>query len=110
MCDCEVPEIYTETWPRARKEYQCEECFRPIRKGATYFKFEGKYYSGFESYRRHERCHRICQALEKGADCCMPFGEMKEWLGEHCESNRRRRRISRGEQLRAEYDEDRRED
>lgn len=95
MCDCESPEVYTEQWPKARKEYRCDECFKPIKKGATYYKFSGKWDGEFRDYKRHERCHRICQALEKGSDCCMPFGSMKEWMRERSADNRRHRKWKR---------------
>lgn len=91
MCDCESPEIYTEQWPKARKEHQCDECYKPIKKGSAYYKFSGKWDGEFSEYKRHERCHRICRALENKSDCCMAFGEMKEWLREHCRSNKQHR-------------------
>jgi hypothetical protein len=96
MCDCELPDFYRETRPIARKEHRCCECRRPIRPGTEYLHIAGKWNGDVQTFRRHLRCHRVSLAIEKGSDCCVPFGEMRQELREHTRQNRRERQWARG--------------
>lgn len=57
-------ELYSESFPVARKEHRCDDCFTTIRPGERYFTFSGKWDGGdFETYRH-----------------CMPCKDAATWL------------------------------
>ena len=70
-CDCycddvEPMEFSVMTHPRARKDWTCLECGRPIQKGERYELIEGKFEGEFVKYRTCTGCHRLRDAIY----CC----------------------------------------
>ncbi len=56
----EAPEVSTETHPKARKDHQCCECNRGIRRGESYYRFSGIWNdSGPATYKTCERCQKL---------------------------------------------------
>lgn len=47
--------VSTDTKPRARREYKCDECQRTIRKGEVYHSFRGLSYE-IDSWENHRMC------------------------------------------------------
>lgn len=92
---CDGPDFSTETFPKARKDYRCEECTRPIRRGTYYHKLEGKWDGEFCTFRQHLRCHNIAMKLIKIIGEDINFGEMREVLKDIVSHNRRRRIVMR---------------
>lgn len=85
MCavdDCEPWTVVNHTRPKARKEYSCVECGRPIRIGETYAKCVGM----CDGYWSTSRTCLHCRAM--GAfmnEMCggYPISQLREELEEH---------------------------
>src|SRR5579875_1743949 len=45
---CEYPEFYSESFPRAKKEHRCIECFAPIEIGEMHLYYRGKWDNEFK--------------------------------------------------------------
>lgn len=81
---CEIPEFYSESFPRARKEYHCIECRAPIKKGERHLAYNMKFDGEMYSDRQHLTCRALCMLIRKAFNGgeCLCFGELPEWLCE----------------------------
>lgn len=59
-------EFYSTTFPKAKKQHQCEECFRKIEIGQAYQNTAGKYDGDFYVYKICLDCMNIQQGLSCG--------------------------------------------
>ena len=83
MCDCEdnAPEFYTEDIVRARRDHNCCECTRTIRKGETYRRSTGKWDGDFGSYATCQACIVLWKSVTL-LGCCQIFGGLHEEIHE----------------------------
>jgi hypothetical protein len=81
-----------DTFPKARKKYQCECCFRPIRAGSTYHRIDGKYDNKMTTVYSHIRCMRLYQHLCSLVGEWFLFSETLSVLREVTTNNRDRRK------------------
>jgi hypothetical protein len=85
MCSCEDAEpceAWSETWPVARKEHQCEECFKPILKGQKHRRVTGIFEGTPFSFRTCQRCLQLSKAFTKAEGCYAPTGMLHEVIRE----------------------------
>ena len=83
--ECDVPEFYSEDFPRAAKEHRCCECSAPIETGEKHLYARGKNDGEFWAERQHMLCRELCMlmnSLDPWDDGCCPFGWMKEAFSE----------------------------
>jgi hypothetical protein len=79
--DGETPSVYTETYPKARKEHKCYECLRPIPVGEKYHNFKGCWDGKWDEYKTCVPCDNLrhdvaCEGTWP------PFGHLSEWACE----------------------------
>jgi hypothetical protein len=60
---CDYPDFSTETYPRARKAHECEECGQEIRIGTTYVRIAGKFDGAMFCFKMHEPCYELFQLV-----------------------------------------------
>ena len=84
---CDLPEFYTETYPKGRKEHRCEECGGTIRKGQRHFAIPGKWSGIVQTIRQHLLCHELwikCREEQESWGLCgdelLAFGGLFEDL------------------------------
>lgn len=85
MCSCEdaeTCEAWYETWPVARKEHPCEECFDPIRKGEKHRRVTGIFEGMPFSSRTCMHCIQLSRAFTKAEGCHAPLGMLIESIRE----------------------------
>lgn len=87
---CELPIVYHEHTPRARKHHVCCECRRTIAPGAKYVRSTG-IWDGPRTYKTCARCARVRTLALKKYPPEMPdegpaFGLLREWIKE-CHGN-----------------------
>jgi hypothetical protein len=72
---------------KASKNYKCCECEKPIIKGMNYWLFQGisDEDGTMETYKQHRECREACFLISKKDDC-IPFGGLKEFLSDSCDS------------------------
>lgn len=73
--DGEPCECFSETWPKAKKEYFCCECGEPIKPGEVYQNGRGKWDGHWGTYRTCKTCAHI-----RGQLCCggYVYGGLRE--------------------------------
>lgn len=78
MSYCEWPEFYNETFPKARKVYQCCECHAPISLGETHLHYRGKWNDKFSQGRQHMICRELCMLIRDDFNEgeCIGFGDL----------------------------------
>lgn len=83
VSSCELPEFYSEDFPKAAKEHRCCECRAPIDRGEVHLYARMKFDGEFDTYRQHSLCRELCMAMnfETDWECC-PFGGMKDSFDE----------------------------
>ena len=86
MSYCEFPEIYSESFPKGRKQHRCVECAAPIEPGEKHLYYAGKWDGDFSDGRQHELCRDICMFIRDKYQSgeCFPFGGLKEAWAEFC--------------------------
>lgn len=75
---CEIPEFYSATWVKGRKEHKCCECGGPIEKGELHGYFVGKWDGELNAHRQHLDCELACRYIRdkiQGGECIC-FGEL----------------------------------
>ena len=88
MGDLELPDVFRETFPRARKDYRCCECGERIAPGYRHHLATGKWAGEWLSYRTCGGCHdvreelRACMCSDALADGHPGFGCLEEWRDE----------------------------
>lgn len=81
---CEEPTLYSERFPRGRKQRVCIECRRLIQAGEYYHAVSGVWGGAFSHYVTCWQCQTMRLHLldigrkEWGWDYCFGFGELKE--------------------------------
>lgn len=89
--DCEIPEFYSETFPKAAKVHKCCECKAPIEVGEKHLYYRMKSDGAFWHERQHMLCRELCMILRDAdfVEDCIPFGELKSWWAEEQISQQR---------------------
>jgi hypothetical protein len=59
VMDAEMPTVYREETPVARKEYKCCECCKPILPGQKYIKYTGLWEGKWSTYRWCIHCEHL---------------------------------------------------
>src|SRR5579875_1654788 len=82
---CEYPEFYSESFPRAKKEHRCIECFAPIEIGEMHLYYRGKWDNEFSVGRQHMLCRKLCMFIrdEFQDGECFGFGDLFETWRDH---------------------------
>ena len=75
--DHDPPEIFSESFPIARKEHLCVECHEKILPGQKYHYVKGKWEFGWDTYKT---CHLCYLIREDYCECGYIFGELSEAL------------------------------
>lgn len=76
--DAEMPSVYEQSKPTARKEHKCCECKRKIKIGERYVLSRGKWEGVWATFKTCLECHLLRIDLGQGEDN-PPFGELAEW-------------------------------
>lgn len=82
MCDCEMPSVFNQTKPRARKRHQCCECRGWIEAGERYEYSWGIWDGEANTYKTCNGCAQLRNELGKLSKCCVPFTGLLEELQE----------------------------
>ena len=78
-CDYDPPQFASQTTPRARKAYRCEECGGPIKAGEKYERVSGMWDGYISTFRTCERCYDLRTWLKNNLPCfCWAHGGMFE--------------------------------
>lgn len=80
MCDCELPSVFNQTNPRARKRHRCCECRGWIEIGERYEYSWGIWEGDANAYKTCDGCAKLRDELSKLSDCCVPFTGVHEEL------------------------------
>ena len=73
MCDCEMPSVFNQTKPRARKRHRCCECYGWIEVGERYEYSWGIWDGDASTYKTCLGCAQLRDELGKLSDCCVTF-------------------------------------
>lgn len=80
MCDCDIdimPQFFSVSTPRARKEHRCYECKSVIHIGENYECANGKWDAGMQTFKTCNSCIQLREKLLKEDECfCPAFGEL----------------------------------
>ena len=78
--DCDIPEFYDETYPRAKKEHRCCECYGIIKAGERYARCVGKFDGAIFSEAQHTFCRdfgaEVNRAWGDDGKCFIAFGDI----------------------------------
>jgi hypothetical protein len=82
--ECDIPDFYNWSEPKARKKHRCCECRAPIEKGEKHFAATGKWDSEIQTFRQHLLCMEACMFIRDklNANECICFGGLWEWCDE----------------------------
>lgn len=81
--ECEIPDFYSTSTPKARKPHVCCECSGSIFKGERHFQVTGKWEGQISSFRQHLICERACEFIrDKIADECIGYGTLFEFCND----------------------------
>jgi hypothetical protein len=80
MCDCDYdpPQFFTETLRHARREYQCYECRRTIRRDELHEVVSGKWDGSFSVFRTCIPCVILWESVIQETKCCKIYGTLRE--------------------------------
>ena len=84
---CELPQVYTELWPKARKPHKCCECGGKIQPGEKYRKITGIWGGKPDTFKQCADCAPLYDAANNEESEGIPFGSLWEcfWYGEGSE-------------------------
>lgn len=82
-CDCEAPSVYRESFPRARKQYQCCECEAFIQPGDQYRHTFGVWDGEPGTYRTCLPCAELGSVFAYVTGRCLCYGGLLEDIIEH---------------------------
>lgn len=89
-CEGEPFEFFTESTPKARKEYVCEECRDKIKAGEKYYRSRFKVDGDFTTYISCLYCHDMMGIIMKKTGLVVVMGELAcayvEYLNEYEDS------------------------
>jgi hypothetical protein len=77
----EMPSVYRESFPKARKEHTCYECRRSINKGQTYHYAEGCWVGKFSRYKTCKPCDDLRHELRYEGEYAS-FGQLEDWAND----------------------------
>lgn len=85
MClidDADPNDFYCESFPKARRQHKCSECFRTINPGEQYTRTSAKFDGVVKTYKMCQQCRQAAKWLEKhcGGWC---HSAIQEELQEH---------------------------
>lgn len=80
------PRVFREEWLKARKPYQCCECWSPIVIGVKYQKVTGLWDDFWDTFRTCEKCAGLRQSLSEVS--CPMYGALSESFQEYLSSGR----------------------
>lgn len=85
MCDCELypPDVYRESFPRARKQYECCECGAFIQPGDQYRNTFGVWGGQQDTFRTCLPCAELGKVFSHITGHCLCFGDLKQDIIEH---------------------------
>jgi len=80
----EAPSVWTESYPKARKEHKCYECDRIIKPGEKYHNFKGCWEGKWAEFKTCEPCNDLRHEIgaEDSDGSMPPFGHLSEWAYE----------------------------
>lgn len=75
---CDYPEIQNRINVKsARKQYQCDECYKPIEIGQPYERYDALYDGSWQHYKFCAACQEAYKALWNMEEhLCVPIGEV----------------------------------
>jgi hypothetical protein len=77
MCDFDSPQLYRESFRKARKNHRCGECLSTIQPKEYYHHFMIMTDGDFDNYKMCSECHEISKILNKLPEhICWCFGEL----------------------------------
>jgi len=86
-CDYEIPSVYNQTQPIARKAHRCTECRRLIEPGHQYEKTFGIWDGDVGLHKTCARCVAMREWVRAHVPClCVSHGNMKEEVVEAARS------------------------
>lgn len=80
MCDCEMPSVFNQTKPRARKRHRCCECRGWIEAGERYEYSWGIWDGEANIYKTCFGCAELREEVGKVSECCIAFTCLHEEL------------------------------
>ncbi len=91
--DCVIAEFYSQRLMIARKPHKCCETGRTILPGERYWRLTGKWDGRIDSYAQSEAAfhfarwlnHSKDSPLYMNSDGCIPFGSIRDAIGEDAE-------------------------
>lgn len=69
MCDCESPEVWSESYPKARIAHKCCECDRQIDVGVTYRLMKGLWDGCWATYKMCLECEKVSDTFHRKGGC-----------------------------------------
>jgi hypothetical protein len=80
----DMPAVYNETFPKARKQHKCCECHRDIQPGEKYQRSEGLWEGEWMTFKTCMLCYDLRKkiAFSLPYDEAPAFGELREWAQE----------------------------
>ncbi len=80
---CEIPDFYSVSWPKAKKEYSCCECGTKILIGEKYCRVNAKWDGDVSTKKQHLDCEEACRYFRDFiTHDCLCFGELFEAWGD----------------------------
>lgn len=77
---CEIPEFYSVSWPKAKKEHACCECGSKILIGEKYCRVNAKWEGVVATEKQHLECEEACRYYRDFINHeCLSFGELFEY-------------------------------
>lgn len=77
---CEIPDFYSVSWPKAKKEHHCCECGSPIFVGEKYCRVNAKWDGEVRTEKQHLECEEACRYYRDFINHeCLYFGELLDW-------------------------------
>ena len=81
--DYDPPEFCNDTYPKARKEYTCEECRTAIKPGESYRRISGKWGGEFYCFKICQSCESLRAEVEARIGYGVAFGELFQMIAEY---------------------------
>lgn len=77
MCDYDTPQLYRETFRKARKKHRCGECLSTIEPKEHYHHFMILLDGDFDTYKMCPKCRELSKILDKLSEhVCWNWGEL----------------------------------
>lgn len=79
---CNMPSVFEEKYPTARKEHKCYECGATIRVNEKYHFAKGCWDGKWEQFKTCLICNDLRYDLKNDDGMLPPFGDLGEWAAE----------------------------